>query len=83
MFQPGEEGHGGAKIMLEEGLLSAAGEPPIATYSMRVSPGQHGVIVTRRFDAFDPVVLSETVQSTSSRKALSWRPPSAPCPTNR
>lgn len=50
--------------MLEEGLLSAAGEPPIATYSMHVSPGQHGVIVTRRFDAFDPVVLSVTRLST-------------------
>ena len=27
MFQPGEEGYGGAPIMLEEGLLDAAGAP--------------------------------------------------------
>ena len=25
MFQPGEEGYGGAKTMIEEGLLEAAG----------------------------------------------------------
>ncbi|MGC2298719.1 MAG: M20/M25/M40 family metallo-hydrolase, partial [Acidobacteriaceae bacterium] len=28
MFQPAEEGGGGARIMLEEGVLGAAGEPP-------------------------------------------------------
>ncbi|PQZ85134.1 M20 family metallopeptidase [Arthrobacter sp. MYb222] len=112
MFQPGEEGHGGAKIMLEEGLLSAAGEPPVAAYAIHVGPGPRGVFatrsgpvaagsnqltvklkgrgghgsqphhtldpvpaaaelvlalqsfVTRRFNAFDPVVLSITRLST-------------------
>lgn len=112
MFQPGEEGHGGAKIMIEEGLLEAAGERPVAAYAIHVAPGPRGVFatrsgavaagssqlfvtvrgrgghgsqphqtldpvpaaaeivlalqsfVTRRFDAFDPVVLSVTRLST-------------------
>ena len=112
MFQPGEEGHGGAKIMLEEGLLTAAGEPPVAAYAIHVGPGPRGLFatrggpvaagsnqltvklrgrgghgsqphqtldpvpaaaelvlalqsfVTRRFNAFDPVVLSITRLST-------------------
>lgn len=112
MFQPGEEGHGGAKIMIEEGLLDAAGERPVAAYAIHVAPGPRGIFatrggavaagsnqlfvtvrgrgghgsqphqtldpvpaaaeivlalqsfVTRRFDAFDPVVLSVTRLST-------------------
>lgn len=35
-FQPGEEGYGGARIMIEEGLLAAAGEPPVAAYAIHV-----------------------------------------------
>jgi amidohydrolase len=112
MFQPGEEGHGGAKVMLEEGLLDATGQRPVAAYAVHVAPGPRGVFatrsgpvaagsnhlsvtvhgrgghgsqphqtldpvpaaaemvlalqsfVTRRFDAFDPVVLSVTRLST-------------------
>jgi amidohydrolase len=108
MFQPGEEGPGGARIMVEEGVLDAAGEKPVAAYAMhvissllptgmlggRVGPmmaaadtlhvtvhgrGGHGsqphnaadpvpaaceivlalqTMVTRRFDVFDPVVVT-------------------------
>jgi len=47
MFQPGEEGHGGAKVMLDEGLLDAAGEKPVAAYAIHVAPGPHGMFVTR------------------------------------
>ena len=36
MFQPGEEGLGGAKIMIEEGVLEAAGERPVAAYAVHV-----------------------------------------------
>ncbi|MFB4290486.1 M20 family metallopeptidase [Nonomuraea sp. ATR24] len=36
MFQPGEEGHEGAKHMIEEGVLDAAGERPVAAYGMHV-----------------------------------------------
>jgi amidohydrolase len=108
MFQPGEEGHGGAKFMIEEGVLDAAGgradaayalhvasaELPTGVFSSREGPmmaaaealditvtgrGGHGsqphhaadpipvaceivtalqVLVTRRFDIFDPVVIT-------------------------
>ncbi|MFC6883788.1 MULTISPECIES: M20 metallopeptidase family protein [Actinomadura] len=108
MFQPGEEGHGGAKIMIDEGVLDAAGERPVAAYALHVlsaglpnglfasrggpimaaadrlrvtvrGRGGHGssphlardplpaacemvtalqTMVTRRFDVFDPVVLT-------------------------
>ncbi|WP_344872005.1 M20 family metallopeptidase [Nonomuraea antimicrobica] len=36
MFQPGEEGHEGAKHMIAEGVLDAAGERPVAAYGMHV-----------------------------------------------
>ncbi|MEU8003407.1 M20 family metallopeptidase [Catellatospora sp. NPDC049111] len=36
MFQPGEEGPGGAEPMIAEGLLEAAGEHPIAAYCLHV-----------------------------------------------
>lgn len=47
MFQPGEEGDGGAKIMLDEGLLDVAGEKPTAAYAIHVGPGEKGQFVTR------------------------------------
>lgn len=37
MFQPGEEGHGGARIMIDEGVLTAAGTPPIAAYGVHMA----------------------------------------------
>jgi hippurate hydrolase len=36
MFQPGEEGHGGARLMIEDGVLDAAGERPVAAYALHV-----------------------------------------------
>lgn len=36
MFQPGEEGASGAKVMLDEGFLTASGEKPIAAYGIHV-----------------------------------------------
>jgi amidohydrolase len=108
MFQPGEEGAGGARIMISEGVLDAAGDRPCAAYALHVASsilplgvvasrpgtamaaadtlhvtvrgrGGHGsqphlaadpipaaceivtalqTMVTRRFDVFDPVVLT-------------------------
>ncbi|MFB9206748.1 M20 family metallopeptidase [Nonomuraea spiralis] len=107
MFQPGEEGHDGAAAMISEGVLEAAGAPPLAAYALHVQSvrragvfatragtvlsgtarmrvtvhgkGGHGAVphraldpvpplaemitavhalVTRRFDAFDPVVVT-------------------------
>jgi hippurate hydrolase len=36
MFQPGEEGNGGARIMISEGVLDAAGERPSAAFAQHV-----------------------------------------------
>jgi hippurate hydrolase len=47
MFQAGEEGHGGARLMLDEGLLDVAGERPIAAFAIHVIPGSPGVFSTR------------------------------------
>lgn len=106
-FQPGEEGHSGADVMIEEGALLVSGQKPIAAYGIHVfssSPlgqfnsragalmasaggmtvtfkgaGGHGsmpwlsidpisamieamsalqTMVTKRFDAFDPVIIN-------------------------
>ncbi len=108
MFQPGEEGAGGAQRMIDDGVLDAAGERVVAAYALHVGAsvlpngwvatrggpvmaaydslhvtlrgrGGHGSsphlaldpvpaaceavlalqsMVTRRFDVFDPVVLT-------------------------
>ncbi len=49
MFQPGEEGWDGAGHMLEEGLLAAAGERPVAASAIHVfsSLWPRGLFVTR------------------------------------
>ena len=108
MFQPGEEGYHGARYMIEEGLLEAAGDRPASAYALHVASywlpsgtfttrpgpmlaatdtlevivkgrGGHASVphlnadpipaacemvialqtmVTRRFDVFDPVVIT-------------------------
>src|SRR2546421_7583656 len=49
MFQPGEEGYAGAKFMIEEGVLDAAGRRPAAAYALHVTSAQFpaGVFSTR------------------------------------
>src|SRR5687767_3521850 len=47
MFQPGEEGYHGARVMLEEGLLDG-GAPPTGAFALHVTHRQAaGVIATR------------------------------------
>ncbi|GAA1346068.1 M20 metallopeptidase family protein [Arthrobacter roseus] len=107
MFQPGEEGHNGAQVMIDEGVLDAAGSRPVGAYGVHMASdapaglfttragsymasfcqldvtihgrGGHGsrpyqtldpiqlaaeligsmqTFITRRFNAFDPVVLT-------------------------
>jgi hippurate hydrolase len=41
MFQPGEEGPGGAEPMLAEGLLEAAGSPVEAAYALHVTSSEY------------------------------------------
>ncbi|MDH4145788.1 MAG: M20 family metallopeptidase [Acidimicrobiia bacterium] len=40
VFQPGEEGHGGARIMIDEGLLSPAivGDGPVSAFAIHQDP---------------------------------------------
>jgi metal-dependent amidase/aminoacylase/carboxypeptidase family protein len=70
MFQPGEEGHGGARLMIEDGLLDADPRPD-AAFALHIwpnsdagvivgKPGPLQAMVTRRIDVFDPVVLTCT-----------------------
>lgn len=49
MFQPGEEGYGGAALMLGEGVLDAAGSRVVAAYALHVlsSVLPRGAIATR------------------------------------
>jgi amidohydrolase len=50
MFQPGEEGQAGARLMIEEGVLDAAGQRPVAAYGLHVASAitRSGIFVTRR-----------------------------------
>jgi hippurate hydrolase len=50
MFQPGEEGPGGAQPMLDEGVLDAAGGEVVAAYALHVMPAldPHGRFTSRR-----------------------------------
>ena len=48
MFQPGEEGFGGARVMLDEGLLDVAPTRPVAAFAIHVdSHGPAGTFITR------------------------------------
>lgn len=49
MFQPGEEGLHGARFMIEEGVLDAAGERVVAAYALHVASGlvPSGVVLGR------------------------------------
>jgi len=49
MFQPGEEGQAGARHMIGEGVLDAAGERPVAAYALHVTSNKLpcGVFSTR------------------------------------
>jgi amidohydrolase len=40
MFQPGEEGPGGARYMIDEGVLDAAGQRPAAAYALHVASSE-------------------------------------------
>lgn len=48
MFQPGEEGHNGAQVMIDEGVLEAAGKRPIGAYGVHMASDMaSGVFTTR------------------------------------
>lgn len=47
MFQPGEEGHGGARLMIDEGVLAATDARPVAAYAIHVGNAPRGIFLTR------------------------------------
>ena len=47
VFQPGEEGHDGAQVMLDEGLLDHIGGHLVAAYAVHVGAGEPGTMWTR------------------------------------
>jgi amidohydrolase len=48
MFQPGEEGYSGGRIMVDEGVLEASGERPVAAFAIHVDCATPaGAMVTR------------------------------------
>ncbi|MFV0309870.1 MAG: M20 family metallopeptidase [Desertimonas sp.] len=63
MFQPGEEGYDGAALMIDEGVLDAAGPRVDAAYAVHVLAARvpHGVFVSRAgtvLSAADGVVVT-------------------------
>ncbi|MFJ7250513.1 M20 family metallopeptidase [Kitasatospora sp. NPDC098652] len=63
MFQPGEEGADGARLMVEAGVLDAAGERVVAAYALHVAAAilPNGVVATRP----GPVLAaSDTLRAT-------------------
>ncbi len=62
MFQPGEEGYGGAKYMLDEGLLDVTGELPVRALALHVSSGFPFPGVACRDGAF--MASADTIEIT-------------------
>ncbi|MFJ5674790.1 M20 family metallopeptidase [Streptomyces sp. NPDC093097] len=76
MFQPGEEGYDGARYMLAEGLLEAAGRRPVAAYALHVlSAGPaSGVFETRGGPMMSASnVLRVTVRGVGGHGAMPHR----------
>jgi amidohydrolase len=76
MFQPGEESHDGARYMLDEGLLDAAGQRPAAAYALHVlSAGlPSGVFRTRGGPALAASnVLRVTVRGEGGHGSMPFR----------
>lgn len=62
MFQPGEEGYGGARYMIEEGLLEVTGEYPVRALALHVSSGFPFPGISCRGGAF--MASADTVELT-------------------
>ncbi|WP_456825358.1 M20 metallopeptidase family protein [Cellulomonas sp. P5_E12] len=63
MFQPGEEGNHGARLMIEEGVLDAAGDRVVAAYGLHVMSSMlpTGLVISRAgtmLAAADSVVVT-------------------------
>lgn len=73
MFQPGEEGFGGAAIMLDEGVLDAAGPPVDYAFALHVSAGRipYGVVAARPGPAYSAAAqFSVTIEGSGGHGAF-------------
>lgn len=85
MFQPGEEGVDGARYMIEEGVLDAAGRRPDAAYALHVWSAlePHGVFCTKpdaimaSSDTVDVTVLGQGGHGSAPHLAKDPVPPMA------
>ncbi|MDA3642823.1 M20 family metallopeptidase [Saccharopolyspora indica] len=72
MFQPGEEGYDGARVMIEEGVLDAAGRRPDHAYALHVVPHRlpAGLVSGRAgVTLFASYTLAVTVRGTGGHGA--------------
>src|SRR5256885_8256803 len=76
MFQPGEEGHAGARYMISEGVLDAAGQRPVAAYALHVASAEWpaGVCSTRP----GPMLAAAEVLAVPAHGHGGHRPPPPP-----
>ncbi|MGZ4626460.1 MAG: M20 metallopeptidase family protein [Kineosporiaceae bacterium] len=85
MFQPGEEGYDGARHMIEEGVLDAAGRRPVAAYAIHVMSNltPRGMVASRPgplMAASDGVLVTVTGRGGhGSTPHLSRDPVAAAC----
>src|SRR3546814_18291797 len=63
MFQPGEEGHHGARFMLEDGIIDPLPDAPFALHVMPNAP--HGIFAGRA----GPLLASSDVLSIMAKGA--------------
>ncbi|GLX92434.1 M20 family metallopeptidase [Herbidospora sp. NBRC 101105] len=78
MFQPGEEGHEGAKLMIDEGVLDASGSRVVAAYGLHVFSAivPSGWFVTKpgpvlaAADTFDVTVRGRGGHGSTPHRAL-------------
>lgn len=72
MFQPGEEGFAGARLMLEEGVMDAAGAAPVAAFALHVDTmTDAGTFVTRPGPMMASVsAATVTVRGTGGHAAM-------------
>lgn len=83
MFQPGEEGDTGARAVVDEGVLDAAGTRPEAAYALHIASAllPHGFVGTRpgpiltAADALDVTVRARRarVQSVDPPAQAAWQ----------
>ncbi|THA23706.1 amidohydrolase [Streptomyces sp. RKND-216] len=67
MFQPGEEGFDGARLMVEDGVLDASGTRPVAAYAVHVLSAGHAS--GRFFTRGGPAMAASNVLTVTVRGA--------------